>query len=488
MTPDLHGWHKVHVLVLGDVMLDRFVYGDVDRISPEAPVPILRQTAVETMLGGAGNVARNIASLGGSATLVGMIGDDEAGRAVERMVVRNERITARLHRAATPTIQKTRFVSHVNQMLRVDIEERAAPDEGLLDQILAAVRDRLGTAQVLVLSDYDKGLLAPRLVAEVIALCRAACVPVIVDPKCRDVTRYRGAAVVTPNSREAEQATGLSCTDDDGAAQAAARLREIGGFDAVVLTRGAVGMTICDGPAGTARHLAATAQEVFDVSGAGDTVVAALALGLGSGLAIADAAHVANVAAGLVVAKAGTAELHLDELEHALFAKSVSSLEDKVQGQDLAAAQARRWQRQGLRVGFTNGCFDLVHPGHVTLLRKARAMCDRLIVGLNSDASVRRLKGPSRPVQSETARALVMSAIGSVDLVVIFEEETPLDLILALQPDVLVKGADYTMENVVGADAVRARGGRVALIDIEAGHSTTRLLSRRELDDAVDAR
>jgi D-beta-D-heptose 7-phosphate kinase/D-beta-D-heptose 1-phosphate adenosyltransferase len=480
MSSVLPNWQSRRVLVLGDTMLDRFVYGHVDRISPEAPVPVLRQSRIDAMLGGAGNVARNIASLGGTAILVATIGVDDAGRTIEELLSSADRIEPQLVKSTTPTIQKTRFIADKSQLLRVDIEEPSTLSADTRRQILAQVRQNLDEVDAVVLSDYGKGLLSADLVAEVIELAKAASIPVIVDPKFRDLTRYSGADVITPNIREAEQATGITCDSDQGAAAAARQIQRIGGFGAVALTRGAAGMTICSDRADAPCHLPATAIEIFDVSGAGDTVIATLALALAEGLPVHEGAMLANVAAGIAVSKVGTAEVLADDLEHALFLKTVSGLEDKIYSEDRAVARARRWNAQGLKVGFTNGCFDLIHPGHVTLLRKARSYCDRLIVAINSDESVRRLKGPSRPVQTEAARALVMSAIASVDMVVIFEEDTPLRLIEALEPSVLIKGADYTVSTVVGGDHVAAKGGKVVLIDLEAGHSTTNLLAGQQ--------
>ena len=451
------------VLVLGDVMLDRYVMGEVRRISPEAPIPVLRALSRHSVLGGAANVAQNVVALGARALIAGVVGMDDAGAEIGRALNASPEITACLVASpARPTTVKTRFVSGGHQLLRVDEEEVAAIDETTEARLIGEFEAALAQADVVVLSDYAKGVLTDRVLARVIALARAAGKKVIADPKRPDFTAYHGVDVLTPNEQEAARAGGVPCEDDAGA---------------VLVTRSAKGLTLVRRGA-PPLHVPTRAQAVADVSGAGDTLIAAFAIGLACGAPMPDAAMLANVAAGISVGKPGTATVSHGELAAGLHRRELLALDDKILEVEEARALREAWRSARLRVGFTNGCFDLVHPGHVRLLGKARAACDRLIVGLNSDASVKRLKGPERPLQQEMARATVMAAIGAVDLVVLFEEDTPEDLIRALLPDLLFKGADYTLDQVVGGDIVRAAGGEVKLIDLEAGHSTTSIVRR----------
>ncbi len=465
------------VLVIGDVMLDVFAYGQAERISPEAPVPVMRLERETWMPGGAGNVARNIAALGGRAILVGLVGEDASGAALAALVEAEAGIESRLLRSPhRQTTVKQRFVVGSQQMLRVDREALHALDPAEEAALTAEIMRAVAEADAVVLSDYGKGALSPGVVAAAIAAARGRGVPVLVDPKHPDSARYAGATTVTPNAGELARATGLP-VDGDAAVEAAARVMIAAcGADYLVVTRSARGLSYVPA-AGAALHVPARRRDVFDVSGAGDTVVGMLALALGSGLAPPVAAALANLAAGVVVAKPGTATCSLGEIELGLVEAGLR-LGDKLQLASRAARLVEQWRAAGLRVGFTNGCFDLLHPGHVTLLARARGRCDRLVLGLNSDASVRRLKGETRPLQMQAARAAVLAALASVDCVVIFDEDTPLALIEQLRPDRLFKGADYTLDTVVGADIVRAYGGTVELIDLVAGHSTTRLVER----------
>ena len=468
----------VRVAVLGDVMLDRFVYGTVERISPEAPIPVLRKEREITMLGGAGNVARNIASLGDSPCLIGLIGDDADGELVSGPLSHESTITAQLLKHPTcPTIVKTRFVSAQQQIMRLDAEQRFDVSEQLFSALDEALSSALAQARALVLSDYAKGLLSPEVLRLAIDRARELGVPVVVDPKSRDLSIYAGADFVTPNALEAEAITGIKCADDGSAALAARRIIDETDIGAVLITRGAQGMTLLAPARGVTApvHIATSAVRVFDVSGAGDTVIASLALMLGAGEGAEDAAQLASVTAGIAVAKPGTATVDAAELSRALaFEQST----DVVLPADRAAEQVAAWRAQGLQVGFANGCFDLIHPGHVKLLERARSTCDRLVVALNTDASVRRLKGEHRPLQSEDARAAIMASIRSVDLVTHFDEDTPLELIAKMKPDVLIKGADYKVHEVVGHDLVSSWGGRVELIPLAEGQSTTGIVRR----------
>lgn len=466
------------VLCVGDLMLDRFVYGSVDRVSPEAPIPVLRIERETSMLGGAGNVAANLLGLGAGCRFVSVVGDDAAGAEVRHLV--ETQIGSGAGIVVEPgrqTTLKTRFIGSRQQLLRADAETVAPVTAASAQAVVAAAHGALPSAGAVILSDYGKGVLTDALLAELIASARAAGLAVVVDPKGTDYRRYKGASVVTPNRKELMQATGMPADDDEQVTAACARLIETCGVDAVIATRSERGMSVvtCDG---RAVHLPAEAREVFDVSGAGDTAVATLTAALAAGIGLEDAARLANLAAGVVVGKLGTAVVRAPEMLAALHAQEWSHGEAKVASRDSAADQVARWRHLGRRVGFTNGCFDLLHPGHISLLKQARAACDVLVVGLNSDESVKRLKGESRPVQNETARATVLASLACVDLVVVFGEDTPEQLIHALRPDVLVKGADYTIDTVVGAAFVQSYGGRVVLADLVAGQSTTNTIKR----------
>ncbi len=469
------------VLCLGDVMLDRFLHGDIDRISPEAPVPVIRLRETREMPGGAGNVACNIASLGARAVLVGLIGEDETGARLRRILASRPGIEPALVASPRrPTICKTRFIAGRQQVVRADDESGARLFEEEAAALMEAVDTRLPGAGALILSDYGKSALEPAVVAHAIAAARRAGVPVFVDPKSDDFTRYRGATCITPNLKEFAAAARGPCGTETEIATAARALLEDCAADAILVTRSERGMTLVE-QSGEVTTVPARAREVFDVSGAGDTVIATLALACASGRTLAQAMHVANAAAGVVVSKLGTATANIAEVMHELSAqadKLAGAPAPGLQSTDSALGMVALWREQGLRVGFTNGCFDILHPGHVALLAAARQACDRLVVALNTDESVARLKGPTRPVNSLAQRAQVMAAIRFVDCVVGFAEDTPLEVITRLLPDVLVKGADYTVSQVVGADVVVANGGRVVLAELVAGQSTTGIIAR----------
>ena len=467
---------RARVLVIGDVILDRYRIGDAHRLSPEAPIPVLRPTRNHDTPGGAANVAMNVVSLGGQAVLIGVIGDDDAGRAVSRMLGLQDRIEAALIVAPErPTTAKTRFIAGAHQLLRLDEETTAPLDGGTAAVLLGQVEAALAGCDVVILSDYAKGVLCDAVLAPLLGLIEAHGKPVIADPKRADFRAYRGVTVLTPNELEVRLATQIDAAHDAEADRAGRAALEATGGDAVLVTRSAKGLTlVCRGE--KARHFPAHAREVADVSGAGDTLVAALAVALAAGAALPEAAGLANITAGISVGKPGTATVARAELLNALLSDGLAS--SKVRGLEEAKDIAAAWRERGLRVGFANGCFDLIHPGHVHLLTRARAGCDRLIVALNTDASVRRLKGPTRPVQNEDARAIVMASLSPVDMVMLFDEDTPLELIRTLRPDVLIKGADYTVDQVVGGDLVQGWGGKVLLVDLREGHSTSGTIRR----------
>ncbi len=468
------------VLCVGDLMLDEFVYGDVSRISPEAPAPVIAARRSEINVGGAGNVARNIASLGGQCILVGMIGDDEAGNTLETAFSNCDGIMALLIRdPSRPTTRKVRFVSdHFStHMLRADWELATPASIAVEQHLLDAILPQIGQADIVLLSDYAKGVLTTSLIRAVIDAATAQGKRVIVDPKSANFAIYRGATLLTPNRKEFAEATRSWADSQADIAQGAQDIFATAGCEALLVTQSEDGMTLVPRE-GEAVHVPALPVKVRDVSGAGDTVAAAIALALAADADWDAALRIANAAAAVAVGKTGTATVTQAELRRAILPHAFLAAENKIASAETLQSQLDDWRRQDLRVGFTNGCFDILHPGHVKVLTAARGACDRLVVGLNSDASVKRLKGEDRPVQDERARAEVLAALEAVDLVVIFDQDTPLDLIMQIKPSVLVKGGDYTREQVVGHEVVAANGGEVLLVDILQGHSTTSLVRR----------
>lgn len=470
--------HSGRVVVIGDLMVDRYITGSVSRISPEAPVPVLLHGNVRIVAGGAANVAANVAGLGADVTLVGYVGADiEAGELRSALAAYPRVDLGKLVVDATrPTVTKTRVMSGRQQIVRIDAENPAAPGAEAEAALITAGKQAIAEADVVVLSDYAKGVLSDAVIAALIAEANARAIPVIVDPKRRTFEVYRGATLVTPNRKELFEATGIAGNDDDETVRAAAEAsRQFGGD--VLVTRAEKGMTLWR-QNGEITHVAAEAREVFDVSGAGDTVVAALAVALANRQSLETSIVIANTAAAIAVSKLGTAVVTRAELVAAL--DQASHAEDRagvLVSREEAARIVARWQARGSRVVFTNGCFDLLHPGHIALIEAAAREGDRLVVALNTDASVQRLKGPTRPLQDEQARARVMGALRAVDLVILFDEDTPLEAIQSLKPDVLVKGADYREDQVVGADFVKANGGRLVLANIVPGRSTSALVA-----------
>ena len=477
-TPDqVSALSTARVVCVGDVMLDRFVYGEVTRVSPEAPIPVCRVKNETAMLGGAGNVVRNMVALGAGVDFVSVVGDDEIAGDVDLLLRDLAGVSHSLSvETDRPTTSKIRYVAGGQQLLRADREITTPVLDGIADELVAAVERALRDAALLIVSDYGKGVVTDTLAARLIEIARKAGKPVIVDPKSRDFARYAGASLITPNLKELSEAAGHELSSEDDIVAAARGLLSGAGIDTMLVTRGAQGMSLIT--ADGADHFPSRAREVFDVSGAGDTVIATLAAGIAAGLSFVNAAQLANVAAGIVVGKTGTAVAYTDDILEDIDRASDTSGPRSPTTIDAALDRIRTWQDRGEKVGFTNGCFDLLHPGHVSLLSQAHAACDRLVVGLNSDASVKRLKGESRPTQGEDARAAVLSSLETVDLVIIFEEDTPERLLQEIKPDVLVKGADYTIETVVGANFVQGYGGKVVLAELVPGFSTTATIAR----------
>src|SRR6202140_4240443 len=476
-----HAIVRQTVLCAGDLMLDEFVYGEVTRISPEAPAPVIAVQRSETNVGGAGNVARNVASLGARCIFVGLIGEDDAGGKLKAQLSQESQIESVLVcDPARPTTRKVRFVSEhfSTHMLRADWELAQPASADIEQKLIDAILPLLPRADIVLLSDYAKGVLTARVIRNVIDAARKAGKRVIVDPKSANLAIYRGATLLTPNRREFAEATRSRADTEKGIADAAQDLMQLADCEAVLVTQSEHGMTLVP-RTGEAIHVPAYPVKVRDVSGAGDTVVAALAVTLSAGANWETALRMANAAAAVAVSKKGTAVVTSAELRRKILPHAYLAAEEKIMATSGELdAQLEDWRKQGLRVGFTNGCFDILHPGHVKLLTAARGACDRLIVGLNSDASTKRLKGRGRPVQDERARAEVLAALEAVDLVVIFEEQTPIKLIAQIKPSVLVKGGDYNRDQVVGHEIVAANGGEVVLVDILEGFSTTSLVRR----------
>ena len=472
-------WRETRVLVVGDVMLDRYIWGDVERISPEAPVPVVRLAHRSEQPGGAANVAMNIAGLGARVTLAGFAGQDEDRAALEACLEKAG-VTAQLTAfAGCPTTSKLRILGGQQQILRLDVEQTRGYPQHAHDALLAGIRAALPGVRAVVLSDYAKGVLSEEVCRAVIDEARALGIPVLVDPKHRDFSRYRGATTICPNLHELSAATGIPPKDTEPLLAAAAAMLPALGLEYLTVTLSEKGIAVVRPDTIHATQVfPAVARQVFDVSGAGDTVIATLALSLASGLPIEAAVRLANIAAGIVVSKIGTVPITRDELITSLMPEIELQASEKLLELDRLQIRVHAWRSKGERVVFTNGCFDLLHVGHITLMEDARRQGDRLIVAINSDASVSGLKGPTRPVVSERDRGRVLAALAAVDAVIVFGEPTPLALINALKPDVIVKGGDYVEDTVVGAKEVRSWGGAVKIVPTVEGFSTSKLIAR----------
>lgn len=470
------GSRAQHALVIGDVMLDRYLMGEVNRISPEAPVPVVLITSEQHRVGGAANVAANLALLGIPTRMIGLVGEDGEAQTLRQAMHSHGINTDRLLISANrPTIAKTRILGGHQQILRLDQEQAHPLNDSEQQQVLASITQALAEQPALViLSDYAKGLLTEAICQHVIQACRAQQIPVLVDPKGRDYQKYRGATALTPNKKETAEACDTQ-QQDPLLIDKASALKHALQLDFLAVTRGEEGITLIDD---TAHTLSATAKQVFDVSGAGDTVIATLAAGLMYGLSPLASLSLANIAAGVVVGKVGTVPISQAELLDALATAQGSEQAHKICALPELQHRVAAWKQQGQKIVFTNGCFDLLHAGHVTYLEHAKKRGDKLILGLNTDRSVSALKGPTRPVVHEQDRARVLAALESVDAVILFDEDTPLHLINALQPHVIAKGNDYTADQVVGGQEVLSWGGEIALIDLVAGRSTSNLIKK----------
>ena len=467
---------KATVLVVGDVMIDRYFWGDVSRISPEAPVPVVLVKEKTWALGGAGNVVSNLSGLGCRCLLLGICGDDPSGK---HLVSQLDGLQVSHHLIKTAerlTTTKTRIIGAGQQIVRLDDEENGLLDENVYRRLFSKFKELLRSAGVVIISDYGKGLFNKTLAADIIRESGKSNVPVFVDPKGTDWRRYKGATCITPNTKEFVQVALYKKENAAALAEQAGQLMTDLDLSYLLITKGAQGVSLF-GRDKADVHISSQAREVFDVSGAGDTVIATLASAFALGLTMQEAAELANMAAGIVVGKMGTQPILNSELEWAFYDKGRSNM-NKILSLLQAKAIISKWRSQGNRIVFTNGCFDILHVGHIKLLNAAAEEGDRLVVGLNSDSSIRRLKGPNRPVMLNEDRAAILSSIKSVDLVVIFEEDTPIHLIETFQPDVLVKGGDYSPKTVVGHELVEKSGGEVCIIPLMEGVSTTRIVEK----------
>jgi D-beta-D-heptose 7-phosphate kinase/D-beta-D-heptose 1-phosphate adenosyltransferase len=469
-------WSAKRLLVVGDVMLDKYVWGEVARISPEAPVPVVRATHQSHQPGGAANVAMNLARLGAVAEVIGFTGGDEDERLLAECLGESGVRTKFVVSQGFPTITKQRILSGQQQMLRLDSERMGTRPQADYDRLVESVLALLPGCDAVVLSDYAKGVLRPEVCRAVIDAARAKFIPVLVDPKSADFSRYTGATTVCPNLGELAAAVHLDVREMNELLDAAELLVRELDLEFLTATLGEKGIALVR--PGNRSVAPAVARQVFDVSGAGDTVIAVLALCLASGLKPETAVGLANIAAGIVVGKVGTVPVEKHELLAALAPQIALHAEDKVVSREELVQRVALWKANGERVVFTNGCFDLLHIGHITVLEQARRFGDRLIVAINSDKSVSGLKGPTRPIVAETERARVLAALAAVDAVVVFGEPTPLELIVAARPDVIVKGGDYVPDTVVGAAEVTSWGGQVKIVPTVEGFSTTGLIAK----------
>ncbi len=486
MLPELHkvlelleaGFQHLRVLVVGDVMIDRYIVGDVERISPEAPVPVLRQARSYARPGGAANVAMNLAGLGLQTTLAGFVGDDASATELRTLMQTSGVDTSYLVTASLPTIAKTRVVSRTQQLMRIDVESRELPSTEDRAALQAQAVAAISNAHAVILSDYAKGALSAALCQAVIEAACAKGVPVLADPKTRDLRKYAGSTTICPNLHELSTATGIESHATEALLQAGRSLLADLDIDFLTVTMSEKGIHILRGDGMDEYRSPARAREVFDVSGAGDTVIATLAASLAGGLRIESAVELANVAAGIVVGKLGTVPIAVHEIIAELTVSTGVASAEKVLDHDRAVSRVEEWRASGETIVFTNGCFDLLHIGHITLLEDCRRFGSKLVVGMNTDRSVSDLKGPTRPIVGENERTRVMAALAAVDLVVLFDTQTPLELIRAMKPNVLVKGGDYTVETVVGHEDVIAYGGRVEIVPTVEGFSTSNIVKK----------
>lgn len=467
----------IRALVIGDLMLDEYLWGRADRISPEAPVQVVQVTREDLRLGGAGNVVNNLTALGCRVSICSVIGADDNGTILNHVFTgKGVDVSGVFEDTQRATSKKTRVVASNQQIVRIDRETKEPLHPEFEEKVIRFVEEHAGEFQVLLVSDYLKGVLTEKVVQAAVAAGKKHGIPVLVDPKGADYSKYRGATILTPNRKEAEQASGIEIMDDESLERAARKLLVDCRLDALLVTRSEQGMSLFHA-SGEVAHIPTFAREVFDVTGAGDTVLATIGLSLACGVGFDDAARLANMAAGIAVGKIGTSTVSPSEII-GQFGHSHTDTDSKIKNLDVLAQLIEGEKSRGRRIVFTNGCFDLLHVGHVKYLQKARSFGDILVLGLNSDASVRRLKGEKRPLINQDERAHLLAALNCIDYVVFFDDDTPLALIETLKPSILVKGGDYTPETVVGREVVESYGGRVELVEFVDGKSTTNIIEK----------
>ncbi len=479
---------SIHVLCIGDVMLDHFLYGSVERISPEAPVPVFNFKHEKKMLGGAGNVVANLHSLGCTADIMCFIGNDPAGYDVKQLLNDVCDHPVAIEVDGYPTIEKTRIIAGNNHLLRIDTEKKFTDVGGAEQRFCESLEERIQMADIVLLSDYAKGLLSEQRCRAIIELCKKLGKKVLVDPKGDNYEKYRGATLIKPNLKEFTQASGISCTPDspdftDRFRAGALSLFENHGFDNLLVTLSEHGMAFISSSAPEeVFRIPTEAREVFDVSGAGDTSLATFGAALAAGASIREAMKLANIASGIAVGKLGTSQVSAAEIGKAIVslgegASAVWRQRSKILSLKDAADAADKFRRSGKTIGFTNGCFDLLHQGHLYSLMEAKKECDILMVGVNSDSSVKRLKGSERPVQDEDTRTLLLASLEFVDHVILFDDDTAVPLVKAIRPDVILKEG-YTPDKWPEAQIVQSYGGRAVTLSRLDGYSTTQTISR----------
>lgn len=469
--------NKLKVMVVGDLILDEYIWGNIDRISPEAPVGVLECKSENAALGGAANVANNLKSLGCKVYMVGVVGSDEKGRKLKKLLkkigIEDKGV---LEDPDRPTTNKIRVIAHSQQILRIDKEDRRAANDHIKGKLIHYIEKVIPDIDGVICSDYGKGVLSRDIISFISKAARKHRKLIIADPKGSDYSKYKGVNIITPNKKEASEASGIVINSEENIKDAAKKLFDVFNGNAVLITRGAEGMSLFKGN-GKVTHIPTEAKEVYDVSGAGDTVISVFGMAAFAGYDLADAARLANIAAGIEVGKVGTSVVTREEMIHYL-----DEGELRAKGKILSYPELKQIvslaKNKKKKVVFTNGCFDLLHIGHIKYLRQARSYGDLLIIGLNDDDSVRKLKGPKRPLIGQDERAHLLAALDCVDYVVLFSELTPERLINGIKPDVLVKGGDYTKGQVVGRDIVESYGGRVELVPIVEGMSTSNIVKK----------
>lgn len=470
----LNNIEKKNILVIGDVMLDTYYTGDVKRISPEAPVPVFRKKAERSVLGGAANVAANLIAAGQNVSMMAMVGNDEKGDHLIRIFNTQGVDTSLVFSLDRSTTEKTRFLASNNQqVLRLDVEDTEPLDRDDCDKMLRALDEQIDEFDLILLSDYLKGLLTYEFTQGILQRAKAKSIPAIIDVKDPKVEKYEDAYLIKPNLKELQDLTGLAVITDEEIIAASKRLKEICNTRYILTTCGARGMVLVGDE--EPYFIESVGKEVFDVTGAGDTTIAYLAACMVNGFEMKDAVDIANFAAGIQVSKVGTSSVYWKEIREHLANEENATTHKILSGK---AVDTFRTDNSDKKIVFTNGCFDILHVGHIRYMQEAAALGDILIVGLNSDDSVKRLKGPERPINNQNDRAEMLAALEFIDYVAVFDEDTPYELIKRIQPDVLVKGGDYNPDNVVGKDIVEARGGELRLLDFVVGKSTTNIIEK----------